>query len=78
MNMHIEHYSPGTFEKSKKYGLPKGQFFTPRSQWQQGVDFDIYIDILSTNNSTKIRQNSKSFLDMSIVTKKNRFMKKRE
>jgi hypothetical protein len=35
----VEYCSPRTFQKSKKYGLPKALFLTPRCNWQQGVDF---------------------------------------
>jgi hypothetical protein len=35
-----------------------------------------YLDILSTNNSAKIRQNSKSLLGMSIETRTSRLVKK--
>ncbi len=35
-----------------------------------------YFDILSTNNSMKIWQNSKSLLDMSIETRTSRLVKK--
>jgi hypothetical protein len=39
--IHVEYCQPRTFQKSKKYGLPKALFFTPRCNWQRWVDFFI-------------------------------------
>ncbi len=72
--IHGEYCSSRTFQKSKKYGLPKALFLTPRN-WQWGVDFFYN---LSLNNSPKIWKILKSLLGMSIETRINRLVKKRE
>ncbi len=41
--IHVEYCSQRAFQKSKKYGLPKSLFLTPRCHWKRGVVFLIIL-----------------------------------